>query len=297
MKLRSTYTVVPLIFILAMSCKNKSQDLRSPTPAAAADAAKGPAPTTSPTDVGAGGGDPTLDAVATKLLLINLNADVGTNTIVPQTGDACTIFVVELLSAQDGLVVPKAAQSFDITSTSGTSKFYSDETCTTAVTAVAVSPETGSGEFYFQDATIGKHILTVADPGTTAYTKASSDAIIATAAKLGFGEATKALAKSACEPLILQALTAEGSPITLGTEAIITLSSTTTPAETPAETPKLYSDFECNTATTTAKILRGLSGTADLFFKSAVAASSSTITATVTPALPWTAATAVVTIP
>ncbi|HET9407547.1 MAG TPA: Ig-like domain repeat protein [Candidatus Sulfotelmatobacter sp.] len=143
---------------------------------------------------------------------------------------------VQIQNANGSAATLTTATVLNPSSSSGAAKFFSDAACSTQINSVTINAGASTGNFFYEDGTVGTPTITVASTGLTSVVQA--EAITG----LRFGTTAFSVAVNACSPAITlqSANTQGGNPTSLTQTTTINLSSSSAGG-------KFYSDAACTT--------------------------------------------------
>ncbi|HYV47866.1 MAG TPA: PKD domain-containing protein, partial [Myxococcaceae bacterium] len=212
-------------------------------------------------------------------------------TTPPQVLTAGTCSAIATVETQDAFgnrTNVTAATLVTLASSSPTTTFYFDSSCTAAVTSVNVPAGSSAASFYFIDTTAGTATVTVSGSGLTSATQLETFNAGAPV-KLGFGNPPRTVAAGACSAaIIVQSQDASGNAASVATSKAVALASSS-----PAGT--FYADSACALAPISGVTIAGGSSSATAYYRDtqvgspAVTVTAATLgsasqTQTVTPA-------------
>ena len=173
------------------------------------------------------------------------------------TGTCSSPVTVQTQNANGSAAPQTPGITLNLSSNSGTGKFFSDASLRTApVTSVPISAGASTASFFYKDTTSGGPTITVASAGLTSVQQAE---VIAT---LRFSSAAFSVPTSQCSTaIVIQSV--NPNPTALTQSTTINLSSSSAGG-------KFYSDAGCTTQITTTTIAPGIDGghdTNNFFYK------------------------------
>ncbi len=152
------------------------------------------------------------------------------------TGTCSSTISVQIQNANGSAATLATATVLNLSSNSGTGKFFSNSTCTTQIPAATITIAAGSStaNFFYDDTTIGSPVITVASTGLNSVTQ--TEAITS----LRFGTVAFSVQVNTCSSAIsLQSANAPGmAPTSLTLATTINLSSS-------SANGKFFSDAAC----------------------------------------------------
>ncbi|HVE86255.1 MAG TPA: PKD domain-containing protein [Myxococcales bacterium] len=178
---------------------------------------------------------------------------------------ACS--AVTNIQVQDALsnASPLAAgATVALSSTSGTTEFHSNSTCTSAITSVAVPASSAQASFYFRDPTAGTPALTVQSSGLVDGTQQATFNNAAPA-RLAFATPPRTVTAGGCSPVVtVQSQDTFGNAAPLSSAKTVTLS-------IGSATGQLYSDSGCTTLLGGQVTIGAGTSSADFYFRDTAA--------------------------
>ena len=237
-------------------------------------------------------GTPTLTAAAdaaASLTAATLNASINVGTAtklvfsptvpIQNVGD-CGSFTLSLVDANNNPAVATAAESATLASTSQGGAFFSDNACTTALTAAPIAANASNVAIYYKDTVAGNPTLSATDASNLNLTAATETALINNY-KLVFVGNTLTQNSGDCGILTIGSEDVAGNVYTTPAAVTVNLSSSAT-------TGAFYADNACATAITTIQEPSG-SSTIAVYYKD-TAAGTPTLSAAEGSSLGWVGA-------
>ncbi len=185
-----------------------------------------------------------------------------------QTLSAGSCSAITSVQARDAFNNPStvaAATTVGLSSTAGTTSFYSNASCTTAVISVVIGLGGTTASFYFRDSSAGSPALTASAAGFTNATQVQT--ITAAAAnRLVFVTSSQTIAAGACSALTtIQAQDALGAAANVPSATTVALSSS-------SASTQYFADSSCSVAVTSVTIAAGTSS-GSFYFRDTTAGS------------------------
>ena len=186
------------------------------------------------------------------------------------TGTCSSTVSVQIQNANGSAATLATATVLNLSSNSGTGKFFSDAACTMQITTATIAAGSSTASLFYDDTTISSPVITVASTGLTSVTQAE------TITGLRFGSAAFSVPVNTCSTAISvqSANASSGNPTSLTQATTINLSSS-------PNSGKFYSDAACTnqiTSTTISPIIDNGHDSPSFFYKN-TSAGSATLTA------------------
>lgn len=186
-------------------------------------------------------------------------------------GGCSAALVVESRGSSNATAPVTSPTTVNLASSSAAMVFYSDSTCTSAVTAVTLAAGASSATFYFSDTTAGTPTVTASTSTLGMATQVQTVSAEVPAA-LAFTTAPQTVTAGACSGVAtVEARDAFGNPAAPSAAATVTLTST-------SSTLELFASAGCLGSVTSVQLAAG--STSQSFFFRDTAAGTHTVTAT-----------------
>jgi len=175
--------------------------------------------------------------------------------------DACSaVMTVELRDVFDNVAPAQSAVTVNLSSSAGTSAFYNDPACSSAVTNRPIPVDTSLASFYFKDSAVGTPLVTAAGSSLANATQTVIVVAGSSATRLAFTTSPQTLIAGDCSAVVtVQSQNSAGVPTSPGSNATVTLSSS-------SSGNTFYSGSGCTSPTTTV-VINGSANQASFYFK------------------------------
>jgi len=142
-------------------------------------------------------------------------------------GSCSAVMTVELRDGFDNVAPAQAAITVSLSSSAGTSAFFSDPSCSSAVSSRPIAVNATQASFYFKDSAAGSPTVTASSGTLTSATQQVTVVAGNNATKLAFITSAQTLTAGACSSAVtLQSQNSSGTPTNVTSATVIGLSST-----------------------------------------------------------------------
>lgn len=157
---------------------------------------------------------------------------------------------LQALDASGSPSNPASPIMIALSSSSPTLAFYSDSSCTSAITTTTVSRGSNAANVYFKDSTPGSPTLTATASGGVTGTTSQAALISPGPTALAFNSSSGFVGSSACTWSQINMLDASGGPAAVATNTVVSLTSS-------SPTLGFYTNYNCTTPATSVTLSAG----------------------------------------